>query len=92
MKNMRFSEFLTMMYEKREIVFSYAGRTYNFELSGQKINIYELFEDRDGVKVYDESIDEKSYIDQIDKIIEAKLFDGKSLMEMENGITVLSNS
>ena len=33
MKNMLFTEFLNLMYEKQEIEFSYNGRTYNFELS-----------------------------------------------------------
>lgn len=38
MKNMKFSEFLNLMYEKQEIEFSYSGHHYNFELSSENLD------------------------------------------------------
>ena len=38
MKNMKFSEFLNLMYEKQEIEFSYSGHHYNFKLSSENLD------------------------------------------------------
>lgn len=38
MKNMKFSEFLNLMYEKQEIEFSFSGHHYNFELSSENLD------------------------------------------------------
>lgn len=100
MKNMLFTEFLNLMYEKQEIEFSYDGHIYNFELSRENldphqplsVNLYEIFEDEDGVCVYKFLYDKDTYIKDINSLIEKPLFNGKSLVEIELYITVLSNS
>lgn len=100
MKNMLFTEFLNLMYEKQEIEFSYDGHTYNFELSSEDldpkkpllVNLYETFEDKDGVCVNKFLFNQDTYIQDINSLIEKPLFNGKSLLEIESNITVLSNS
>lgn len=38
MKNMKFNEFLDLMYERQEIEFFYNGHVYNFELSSENLD------------------------------------------------------
>ena len=100
MKNMKFSEFLNLMYEKQEIEFSYNRHVYNFELSSENldenkplmVNLYELFEDKDGVCISEFLFNQETYIEDINALISKPLFDGKSLLEIELEITVLYNS
>jgi len=100
MKNMKFSEFLNLMYEKQEIEFSYNGRVFNFEISNENldeckplmVNIYELFENKDGICINKFLYNEETYIDDINTLIDKPLFNGKSLLEIELEITVLYNS
>lgn len=100
MKNMKFSEFLNLMYEKQEIEFSYSGHHYNFELSSENldknkplmVNLYEIFEDKEALCISEFLYNEKTYIEDINTLINAPLFNGKSLLEVELEITVLYNS
>ena len=100
MKNMKFNEFLNLMYEKQEIEFSYNGHVYNFELSSENldenkplmVNLYELFEDKDGVCISKFLFNQETYIEDINTLINKPLFNGKSLLEIELEITVLYNS
>ena len=100
MKNMKFSEFLNLMYEKQEIEFSYNGHVYNFELSSENldenkplmVNLYELFDDKDGICISEFLFNQETYIEDINALINKPLFNGKSLLEIELEITVLYNS
>jgi hypothetical protein len=89
---MSLNEFLDMMYEGREIVFLYNDETYNFELSEHRINIYKLYENRDGEEIFSEPYEQETYIEQITKLLDLPLYNGKTLYDIEGNVTVLSNS
>jgi len=99
-KNMKFTEFLNLLYEKQEIVFGYKDRKFSFEISSKDldcrnpltINLYEIFDDREGQCILEIDYIEDTYKDDIDKLIEMPLFEGKSLMAIERQIVVISNS
>lgn len=100
MKNMKFNDFLNLMYDEQEIEFEYDGHTYNFEISYDNslkdnplcVNLYEIFEDKDGICVNKFIYNKDTYIEDINNLIEQPLFNGKSLQEIELQITVLFNS
>ena len=99
MKNMRFAEFLDLMYRKQEIEFSYNGQVYWFELSNVKdiegnplmVNLFEI-SGNNGRCVAQFVFNEETYFDDINKLIEEPLFNGLSLLRIESNVEVISNS
>lgn len=100
MKNMKFTEFLNLLYEKQEVVFCHKDKTFSFEISSEglsetkplTINLYEIFDEEDGRCMLETKFVEETYREDIDKLIDMPIFDGKSLLEIETEVVVVSNS